>query len=288
MNSALTLHSGVLRCELSPALGGCVAGLWYDDRPVLRSTPAAALQSPRVSASYPLIPYSNRIGYGQLQWQGRQTELPKNFAPEPHAIHGVGWERAWAVLEATATSAVLTYAHQADAAWPMGFEATQWITLTDHALELRMAITNRAPHAAPVGLGWHPYFSKTPASHVAFKAQGRWEMAPDKLPTERLAHAGLHTDCSSLQVDHCFDGWDGVLDLTEGGLRMRVTSNLDRLVVFTTPGRDNIAIEPVSHVNNALALAANTGVSPESLGIRVLQPGETFEATMCIEVELTA
>ena len=35
-------------------------------------------------------------------------------------------------------------------------------------------------------------------------------------------------------------------------------------------------------------LAAKNGVSPESLGIRVLQPGETFEASMCIEVELTA
>jgi len=288
MNSALTLHSGALRCDLSPALGGCVAGLWYADQPVLRSTPVAELQSPRVSASYPLIPYSNRIGYGQLQWAGQQTELPKNFAPEPHAIHGVGWERAWAVQEAGATHAVLTYAHQADASWPMAFDATQWITLSDHALELRMAITSRASHAAPVGLGWHPYFTKSPASHIAFHAKGRWEMSEDKLPTERLAHTGLLTDCSDLQVDHCFDGWDGVLVLTEGVLRMRVSSNLDHLVVFTTPGRDNIAIEPVSHVNNALALAAKTGVSPESLGIRVLQPGETFEASMRIEVESIA
>ena len=288
MNSALTLHSGALRCDLSPALGGCVAGLWYADQPVLRSTPVAELQSPRVSASYPLIPYSNRIGYGQLQWAGQQTELPKNFAPEPHAIHGVGWERAWAVQEAGATHAVLTYAHQADASWPMAFDATQWITLSDHALELRMAITSRASHAAPVGLGWHPYFTKSPASHIAFHAKGRWEMSEDKLPTERLAHTGLLTDCSDLQVDHCFDGWDGVLVLTEGVLRMRVSSNLDRLVVFTTPGRDNIAIEPVSHVNNALALAAKTGVSPQSLGIRVLQPGETFEASMRVEVESLA
>ena len=37
-----------------------------------------------------------------------------------------------------------------------------------------------------------------------------------------------------------------------------------------------IAIEAVSHVNNALALALLTGVIPQSLGMRVLQPGETL------------
>jgi aldose 1-epimerase len=62
---------------------------------------------------------------------------------------------------------------------------------------------------------------------------------------------------------------------------------MQRLVVFTTPGRDSIAIEPVSHVNNALALVAQTGASPESLGLVTLQPGETFSVAMRIEVVRT-
>jgi aldose 1-epimerase len=89
-------------------------------------------------------------------------------------------------------------------------------------------------------------------------------------------------------VDHCFEGWSGGLQLNEAGLRITVTSDLSYLVVFTTPMRDSIAIEPVSHVNNALAIAQRTGQSAESLGLRVLQPGETFAATMRIKVELLA
>jgi aldose 1-epimerase len=89
-------------------------------------------------------------------------------------------------------------------------------------------------------------------------------------------------------VDHCFDGWGGTLQLEEAGLRIQLSSDLDCLVVFTTPQRDHIAIEPVSHVNNALALALQLGVAPESLGMRVLQPGETFQASMRIQVEKSA
>jgi aldose 1-epimerase len=252
---------------------------------VRRPTPAAALHDVQVSACYPLVPYSNRIGNRALLWDGLEYALPQNFAPEPHAIHGVGWEREWAVEESSEAHAVLVYRHAADAAWPFAFDCRQSFTLSADALELQMAITNRAAAAAPVGLGWHPYFAKSAKTHIQFAAAGRWEMGEDKLPTRRVANAGLDTDCRSLDVDHCFDGWDGLLKLIEGGLHMFVTSDLDCLVVFTTPERDSIAIEPVSHVNNVLALAQQSGVTPESLGLRVLQPDETFAASMRIQVE---
>jgi aldose 1-epimerase len=288
MTPPLALQSGALRCELRPDLGGCVAGLWFDGQQVLRSTPAAQLQDVRVSGSYPLVPYSNRIGWRRLLWAGQEYTLPQNFAPEPHTIHGVGWERSWAVEQVNATQAVLGYHHAGDASWPFAFDSHQTFTLTDHAFAMHFSITNRAAVAAPVGLGWHPYFAKSARTHIQFAATGRWEMDADTLPTRRLANPGLDTDCSSLDLDHCFDGWSGTLQLNEGGLLLQVTSDLGCLVVFTTPGRDSIAIEPVSHVNNALALAGQTGQSPESLGIRVLQPGQTFSASMRIQVEQAA
>jgi aldose 1-epimerase len=286
--TSLTLENGPLRCELRPDLGGCVAGLWWGQAQVLRSTPAAALQSVRVAGSYPLLPYSNRVAYRQLHWADCDYVLPQNFAPEPHAIHGVGWERAWTVEDASATRAVLCYSHTADAAWPFAFDSRQTISLTEQALELQMSMTNRASEAAPVGLGWHPYFAKSGQTHLQFAANGRWDMGEDKLPTARRASSGLDTDCTTLDADHCFDGWSGTVRLSEGGLRLCISSDLDCLVVFTTPDRDSIAIEPVSHVNNALALARQGPHSAEALGLRVLQPGETFAATMRIQVESPA
>lgn len=288
MSDILVLQNPFLRCELRPALGGCVAGLWRGTQQVLRSTPAAAPQSARESASYPLVPYSNRIGYCRLHWAGRDYVLPNNFAPEPHAIHGVGWERAWQVDAASATQALLSYRHTADASWPFAFDSSQRITLSDDALELHLSITNCAEEPAPAGLGWHPYFAKSALSHLRFGSQGRWEMGGDKLPTQRRPHPGLDTDCKQLDVDHCFNGWSGSVQLLEGGLRSTLTSDLPCLVVFTTPERDSIAIEPVSHVNNALALATQLDVTPQSLGMRVLQPGESWAASMRIQVEAVA
>lgn len=87
------LQAGSLVCELEPRLGGCIAGLWHGGVPVLRSTPARQLASARQSGSYPLVPFSNRIAQASLQWRGTQHPLVLNNAPEPHAIHGVGWQR---------------------------------------------------------------------------------------------------------------------------------------------------------------------------------------------------
>jgi aldose 1-epimerase len=288
MTTSFTLQNGALRCELVPALGGCITGLWWGQQQLLRGTPAAVLGSALASASYPLVPYSNRIGHRILRWAGKTHTLAANFAPEPHAIHGVGWERPWRLESHSAAQAVLSYSHQADASWPFDFDSHQTIRVVDHALQLHLSVTNRSAEAAPVGLGWHPYFAKSSNTHIAFDAKGRWDMDASKLPSARRDHPGLDTACTTLDVDHCFDGWSGTLLLTESGLRLRLTSDLRHLVVFTTPGRDSIAIEPVSHVNNALGLAHQTGQSPESLGLRSLQPEETFAAWMRIDVEPSA
>ncbi len=94
----IELRAGRLRCELHPELGGCIAGFWRDGEPVLRSTPAAQLASARLAGCYPLVPFSNRIGHATLVWQGREHPLGRNNGEEPHAIHGVGWQRPWTVL----------------------------------------------------------------------------------------------------------------------------------------------------------------------------------------------
>lgn len=280
----IELKAGRLRCELAPGLGGSVAGLWLDDLPVLRSTPAAQLASARLSACYPLVPFSNRIGQASLVWQGTQHPLVRNNGDEPHAIHGVGWQRPWSELDSDDTSAMLAYEHRPDAAWPFAFDCSHTFRLRPQALEMTLALTNQSDRPAPAGLGWHPYFDKRPDSHVAFRATGRWEMGPDKLPTRRVPSDGEDADCAALEVDHCYDGWDGTVHLHDDRLRVRVVSALTRVVVFNSASRPYLAIEPVSHVNNAVHLYAG-GAPADALGLTVLQPGESMMAQMAIEVE---
>jgi aldose 1-epimerase len=287
MTSTLTLRHGDLLCDIKPELGGSIAGLWLGTDPVLSSVPGAQMQTVRQSGSYPLVPFSNRIGQAQLQWAGTSHPLVRNFDPEPHAIHGVGWQRPWAVLESSDTFALLSLEHRADAAWPFDFDCSQAFKLEAGALEMSLSITNQSPVAAPVGLGWHPFFPKRPGTEVQFSATGRWEMGSDKLPTHRVAHPGLQQRVESLTVDHCFDGWGGVLTLQDAVMRVRVSSALRHLVVYTHPQRDNIAVEPVSHVNNALNLMTQTGARAEDLGVVILQAGQTYSCEMRIDVERT-
>ena len=285
MTSPLSLRAGDLRCDIHPDLGGSLAGLWLGQIPVLDSVDPASMTTVRQAASYPLVPFSNRIGYGQLHWAGTNHPLITNFAPEPHTIHGVGWQRPWTVLESDAHMALLSFEHRADGSWPFDFDTSQAFKLDAGGLEMTLSITNQSPAAAPVGLGWHPYFVKRPDTQVQFAASGRWEMGDDKLPTHREPHTGLHQATGDLTVDHCFEGWAGELRLEDSVLRVRVTSALRHLVVFTTPQRGNIAVEPVTHVNNALNLMAQTGASAEDLGVVILQPGETYVCSMRIDVE---
>lgn len=281
----LTLALGPLRCELDPALGGSIAGLWWNGVPVLRETSAASPGDVRTSASYPLVPYSNRIGHARLLWQGQAHRLVPNFPPEPHAIHGVGWRRSWELEASDGASARLRLRHAPDADWPFGFDAQQEIRLSEHGIELTMQMTNRAAGAAPAGLGWHPYFVKRPGSHLRFDATGRWEMADDKLPTILQPATGLDVDCAALQVDHCFEGWSGALRLADERLVIDLESDLRHLVVFTDPARGFVAIEPVSHVNNALQLAPCVAPHADLLGVRSLEPGESMTAFMRLGVQ---
>ena len=285
MTAPISLAWGDLRCDIVPELGAAIAGLWLDGVPVLRSTPGSALSKVREAGSFPLVPFSNRIAHATLQWNGTSHPLVQNFAPEPHAIHGVGWQRPWAVLEVEEQFALLSFEHAPDPAWPFAFDSSQAFRLGDGALELTLGVTNQSTQAAPCGLGWHPYFVKRARSRIAFEATGRWEMGPDQLPTHRAASRGLDADCAALDVDHCFDGWSGVVHLRDELLHTRLSSNLRRLVVFTNDLRDFVAIEPVSHVSNAINMARTALVPADGLGVQILQPGESMTAQMRIEVE---
>jgi aldose 1-epimerase len=283
----IELRAGRLRCELVPELGGCIAGLWLGNEPVLRSTPAAQLTSARQAAVHALVPFSNRIAHASIVWQDSQVPLVRNEGDAPHAIHGAAAQRAWTVLDADASSTMLSYEHRADAAWPFAFDSSHTLRLTPAGLEMTLALTNQAPQAAPVGLGWHPRFVKRPGSRLAFAAGGRWRLGADKLPTVRTPCSGIDADSASLALDDCFDGWDGVARLRDARLQVTVRSDLGWLVVYAEPARDELSIEPVSHAANAVHLYAQ-GASAADLGLRILQPGETLVAQMAIEVEAAA
>ena len=192
----IRLRSGEAVVEIAPSVGGAIASFTLAGVDVLRPTPAAALAegNVRAFACYPLVPYSNRIAGARLAFDGREHALARNFGDSPHAIHGIGWQRAWAVAGSAETHAqiVLEHAARGDdaAAWPWPFRATQTFALSASAhgaaLHLRLAIENTGERAFPFGLGWHPFFPKTPDTTLAFEAAHVWENDTTQVPVRRV------------------------------------------------------------------------------------------------------
>lgn len=274
------LRAGDLRLALRPDLGGCIAGLWCGSLPVLRSTEPAALDGPRLAGNYPLVPYSNRLGYRRFRWLHREHTTQANFDDSSHSVHGVGWMRPWQVESCSPAEAVLRLDHAGDADWPFAFEARQSFALDADGLRLTLSVRNDAAHPAPVGLGWHPYFPKRSRSRLHVELSERWESDPGtQLPTRRVRQPGIDADVAHLNFDHCFEGWPGTARVRDEKLKIGISSSLPYLVVYTPPQKDYFCVEPVSHVSNALHMA-----EPAQHGLRTLQTGETFEAWMRLDI----
>ena len=118
--SRLILSTGQLRLELSPSVGGAIANFeWIGGdapRPILRKC-NNRLENVLDAASFPLVPYVNRIRDGHFEFRGRLVELAPNMPGDPSPLHGQGWFGPWEVEHSSDTKATLSFRHSAGE-WP--------------------------------------------------------------------------------------------------------------------------------------------------------------------------
>ena len=123
----LVLQSGAWHARVLPDAGGLIAALACGDVPVLRAMPPGS-RSPLDAACFPLVPWCNRIAEGRFAWDGAEVALSRNFLPERHAIHGHGWQSAWAVESHGPGNCTLVHRHDGTApGWPWAYLARQQI-----------------------------------------------------------------------------------------------------------------------------------------------------------------
>ena len=278
-SNTFELHAGALRLAVRPDLGGSIAGLWHRDTPIMRSTEPADLPGARLAASFPMVPYTNRLAFCRFRWKGHDYTTRPNFGDSPHSVHGIGWMRPWDVVEHSGIALSLRLAHPGDADWPFAFEALQYFSLTPQSLVVQMVITNKADIPQPVGAGWHPYFPKRSRSRLHVECSDRWDPDPQQLPVRKVAQPGIDADIAHLDFDNGFEGWRGAARIRDEKFTLEMRSNLPYLVVYTPPQKDYFCVEPVSHVGNAIHMA-----DPAAHGLRTLAPGESFEASMSLDV----
>ena len=287
-------------CRIAPELGGAIVAFTAGGQPILRPTPESALadRNVRATSCYPLVPYSNRIANARLSFAGREYALARNFGDHPHAIHGVGWQRAWDVAEASAHRVRLALVHDARdanaAAWPWPFDATLTCELPDPTqaqsalLIATLTIANTGREAFPFGLGFHPFFPRDARTEVGFVAAAACENDATQLPLRRVAippawRFDPPRPASGSDLDNVFTGWHGAATLVDGatgvGTIVAADSACRYLVVYAPRDAGFIALEPVTHETDAFNRHAR-GVA--DTGFRALPPGGSFSCTMRI------
>lgn len=275
----VAIETGDSRLVFAPEVGGAVAAFTVAGRDVLRPM-AAGSTDPLLTASFPLVPFCNRIPNGRFQFQGREVILPPNLGDHPHALHGQGWRRTWSLAKAEGGEAVLTLDH-APGDWPWAYRAEQRFELRDAAFRVTLSVTNTGEATMPAGLGFHPYFPARPGERLTAAHDGVWMIDDEVLPTVHHAGswgpdwaAGAPVAGHDL-IDHCYTGWTRRAALSAAGQPDSiVTASADCawLHVYVPPGEDHYCVEPCASRPNPFG-AGETGMV-------ALQPGESHSIWM--------
>ena len=283
----IELRAGTATLVVSPVAGGSITryASAHNDRMFEWMRPALAdavqTRSAGSTSSFPLVPFSNRIRDARFRFRGRTIQLPQNFRPGPHAIHGHGWRQPWGVVSQAAPSLTLEYRHTADA-WPWAYRAEQRFALSPDRLTVRFAVTNESADPMPVGFGLHPYFVRTPAVRFRAAVGQMWQTDSNAMPTALVAAPpGLPLDADGLSpdatvLDNNFLGFGGRARVEwpewNAGLDVAADPIFSCLVIYTPEGRDFFCAEPTTICIDGFNLADQ---GRTDTGIIVLDPGDT-------------
>jgi aldose 1-epimerase len=276
------LRAGGLEAALSSAVGGSLARLSLDGVDLLRRAPEGSTD-PLAMASFPLVPYPNRIADGRFAFDGRDYQLPLNFGDHPHSLHGFGWQSGWTASETGETAVCLVHDHGGDAGWPWPYRAEQRVAVTASQLSNSLSVTNVGDAPMPIGLGFHPYFQMDAGTTVQFSARSLWLSTPDMLPEREVAADALGNWSQPAAIrgdsliDNVYGGWDGMATVRRGdGLRLTLTATgADWLHVYRPPGEAFFCLEPVSHMPDAIHRG----------GMATLAPGAVAHLSMRIAID---
>jgi aldose 1-epimerase len=288
--TAVTLLAGKLRVVLSPSVGGSISAVEWSDggsrRPILRKCNSSS-QNVLNAASFPLVPYVNRIRGGRFTFRTREVNIAPNMAGDISPLHGQGWLHPWRVEQATQDRAILSFRHSAGE-WPWDYEALQEFALDERGLSATLACRNVDDEPMPCGLGQHPYFLCGPNTRIDTRVSHAWTIDEHVLPVEKVPAEGRYDLSDRLvcgqDLDNGFGGWAGEAAMTDPAwpYDLRLASPQARFFQVYSPPEGGIFVaEPVTQANGALNVPENQWAE---LGLGVLAAGEAMSLDMRLDV----
>jgi aldose 1-epimerase len=303
--SLLALHCGNLHALVAPALGGSLASLYSINskngvyRDWLRAAPNGGQgeHSPLAMASFPLLPWANRIRGAKFLFAGQSVRLKPRQLTGDHALHGLGWLHSWSVSSASDSHVSLCMRWVGTDDWPFEFTALQTYSLDNKGLTIELALTNQGDGPMPADLGHHPYFPHDRSgrgTRITAQVDGMWETDADVLPTvwnqHHAAVQALQTemDLRHFALDNNFTGFEGEARVVwpDGSrLTMRSTAPMRYFVVYSPRDEDFFCMEPVSNCTDWLNYPGQDhSHSGADCGGHVLSAGQTLAGTICFDI----
>lgn len=281
--------------QFIPELGGRINKLWLHGHQVIEGyRTAEEIENDTFYHNVYLFPFVNRLEDGRYHFNGTDYQFPINEPGTHNALHGFLYNETMEVLEQEITGCKslvhLQYKYNGERPYyPFHFKLDLWYHLKDNNnFELEFSISNTGETEAPMGWGWHPYFTfQRPADEIKLHLPSDKQVAVDK----RMLPNG-----SFKFVDRYLNGKIIAGDKLDNSFRLNVNekrnisliSEADHTKieiipdntfpyahVFIPPKRQSIAVEPITSGINAY----NTGD-----GLIRIQPGASYSGNIQVTV----
>ncbi|MCU0497715.1 MAG: aldose 1-epimerase [Anaerolineae bacterium] len=293
-----SLNNPFWQIGVAPSTGGALIygriahqGHWLD---FLRPTAPADYASVSKCASFPLIPWSNRLKNAQFIFEGVVYSLrPTN--PDGTAVHGVGRYHPWTIADVDERSITLHFDSRqvSDPNFPFQFTAKQIYHLDGPRFTITLQLTNVDSHRMPAGFGHHPYFQRTigdlgPVAiqlpyHAYFPLEQGIPIGAS-LPVDPTRDYRQLRPLTVDPLDECLTQREdqAAIWFQYGDRRIQMQADpvYQHLLLFTPADKGFFAIEPVSNANNGFNLLAQG--APHH-GVVILNPDESLSGAITLE-----
>ena len=277
----IELSSGDVFAHIDPADGGRIVSLVIGGVERILPKAGARTSAPALYwGCYPMVPWPGRIAGGRIPTATGEVRLEANLSPS--AIHGLGFDKRWEVIEQSETAATLA-CDLRGLGWPFGGRTWQTLTLKPTSLDLGLGVGGYT-RAGPAGLGWHPWFTRPRTADVELRLEASEVLVldADLVPTGEVRAVGPSEDLRAgpaleqRRLDHVYIRTKGPATLRWPDLDLDIEYDVDLNTVVVHTPREGICVEPQTMWPNAPLLAAR-GVA--NTGLRTLEPGESLCAS---------
>lgn len=305
--TAFTIRSGAYVAEIA-SVGATLRALRHDGRDLVVPFDADEVR-PNFRGAL-LAPWANRIVDGRYAFAGVEHQVALTEPDRGHALHGLVVWLDFVAVGSSEDEVVLAATIEPQAGYPWRVRVESAYRLDAEGLTQTVRAAVQGPDPAPFGTGPHPYLVAGPGPldtwMLELPADRVLEVTPDRLsPIAVREVASFEADrfdrrvprvLGAVEIDHAYTGLardaGGITtvrltDPSGTGVRMSWDAACPWVQVHTAdrPGgaadpshRVGLAVEPMTSAPDAF----NAARYDDDLGLVVLQPGETTEASWTI------